>query len=170
MDEQPPAPVVGRPESIPNVQYKILDDADDEDEDADDEAVREAKRRWKSDHPDHTLKEQRRLVATGQIPYEPWMDYMTDPPTTRMRFGSLLPESAVRGDLFVRVDSQPTTLYKFNGESWMEVSKSTTDTYAYDEAYIDYLIGKISAGEYDPELLTDAERGQIESRLKKDLA
>ena len=41
--------------------------------------------------------------------------------------------------------------------------------YAYNDTYIDYLIDRISKGDYDPELLNDAEREQIESRLKRGL-
>jgi hypothetical protein len=46
-----------------------------------------------------------------------------------------------------------------------EVDKALSDQHAYDAAYIDHLIGKISTGEYDPELLSDAERTSIEQRL-----
>jgi hypothetical protein len=35
----------------------------------------------------------------------------------------------------------------------------------YDDNYIKYLIGKIDSGEYDPELLSDKEKEQIESYL-----
>jgi hypothetical protein len=41
-----------------------------------------------------------------------------------------------------------------------------SDQHAWDDAYIDHLIEKISSGEYDPDLLTDAERDRIEERLK----
>jgi hypothetical protein len=61
----------------------------------------------------------------------------------------------------------PTGLYKFNGINWIEVDKELTDQHAYDEAYIDHLIEKISTGEYDPELLSDAERDSIEQQLNK---
>jgi hypothetical protein len=40
-----------------------------------------------------------------------------------------------------------------------------SDQHAYDVAYIDHLISKISTGEYDPDLLSDAERTSIEQRL-----
>ena len=59
----------------------------------------------------------------------------------------------------------PSVLYKFNGTSWIEVDKALNDRYAHDEAYIDHLIAKIDSGEYDPDLLSDAERDQIEQRL-----
>jgi hypothetical protein len=65
----------------------------------------------------------------------------------------------------LRVDQIPSVLYKFNGRNWIEVDKSLTDQHAYDEAYIDHLISKIESGEYDPDLLSDAERDSIERRL-----
>jgi hypothetical protein len=33
--------------------------------------------------------------------------------------------------------------------------------------YIDWLIEKLSAGEYDPDLLTDSEQEQITERIKQ---
>jgi hypothetical protein len=59
----------------------------------------------------------------------------------------------------------PSVLYKFNGIQWIEVDKALSDQHAYDDAYIDHLIAKISTGEYDPDLLSDAERDSIEHRL-----
>ena len=69
--------------------------------------------------------------------------------------------------MFLRVDRLPSALYKYNGANWIEVDKDLSDNYAYDDAYIDHLIVKIDSGEYDPELLSDAERDHIEQRLKK---
>jgi hypothetical protein len=89
-------------------------------------------------------------------------------PTGEMRgFGIRFPNDSTKGDMFLRVDSLPSVLYKYNGISWIEVDKSLTDNHAYDEAYIDHLISKIESGEYDPELLSDAERHSIEQRLEK---
>jgi hypothetical protein len=81
-------------------------------------------------------------------------------------FGISFPESAVKGDMFLRVDQLPTVLYKFNGSNWIVVNKENTDQHAYDDAYIDYLIAKIESGEYDPDLLSNSERDSIEQRLK----
>lgn len=80
-------------------------------------------------------------------------------------FGTSFPEIAVKGDMFLRVDQLPSVLYKFNGIRWIEVDKGLSDQHAYDDAYIDHLIEKISTGEYDPDLLSDAERDSIERRL-----
>jgi Spy/CpxP family protein refolding chaperone len=80
-------------------------------------------------------------------------------------FGTSFPLNPFKGDMFLRVDQLPSVLYKFNGNRWIEVDKSMSDQHAYDDAYIDHLIEKIGTGEYDPELLTDAERDRIEQKL-----
>ena len=67
--------------------------------------------------------------------------------------------------MYLRVDQIPSRLYKFNGRGWIEVDKGLSDQHAYDDAYIDHLISKIESGEYDPDLLSDAERDSIERRL-----
>jgi hypothetical protein len=81
-------------------------------------------------------------------------------------FGTQFPAMANKGDMFLRVDRLPSALYKFNGNIWIEVDKDLSDQYAYDNAYIDHLIEKIDTGEYDPELLSNAERDSIEQRLQ----
>jgi hypothetical protein len=80
-------------------------------------------------------------------------------------FGTAFPTDVNKGDMFLRVDRLPSSLYKFNGTNWIEVDKELSDQHAYDDAYIDHLISKISTGEYDPELLSNAERDSIERRL-----
>lgn len=172
--------------SAPEVKY--IGDADDEepakpllyvspdivvhedDEEDNNEAIKAAQKQWKADNPGKTLKEQRRLLAQGLISHLPWEDYLIQDTDTKFGFGMVFPVDAAKGDLFCRTDGLPTTLFKFNGTKWIEIDKTLTDLYSYDDSYINYLISKISSGEYDPELLTDAERSQIEQRLRKDLA
>jgi hypothetical protein len=60
----------------------------------------------------------------------------------------------------------PSSLYKFNGNTWIQVDKNLSDSYTYDSAYINHLISKISTGEYDIDLLSDAERQQVEQHLQ----
>jgi len=141
-----------------------------------------AERAWKVENPDDTLKRQRHLLANGSIQQLPWQNpefqarvlatqslQADNVPTGNMGevkgFGTNFPLNPKKGDMFLRVDQLPSVLYKFNGNLWVEVDKALTDTYAYDNAYIDHLINKISSGEYDPELLSDAERDNIERRL-----
>lgn len=139
-------------------------DDDESDSNIDRETLREAKSAWKLDNPNSTLKEQRRLLELGKIDELPWMAYL--PKETNNSFGNSLPTEGDKGDMFVLTRTMPTELYKHNGDTWIRVDKQGTNQYSYNGAYIDYLIAKISEGAYDPEMLTDSEREQIELRLK----
>ena len=120
---------------------------------------KQLRRNWKIDHPDDTIKHQERLFEQGKIDQLPWVQTATG-------FGTEFPKHPNRGDTFVRVDYLPNRVYKWNNDKWIEVDKNSADSYAYDDNYIDYLIGRIASGEYDPDLLNDAEREQIEQRLR----
>jgi hypothetical protein len=128
-------------------------------------------RAWKSQNPTDTIKHQRALLDAGKIDHLPWEDLELHPDNhrqgTMLGFGSQFPTEAVKGDTFLRVDRLPSALYKYNGTRWIEIDKKFSDQYAYDDAYIDHLIAKIDSGEYDPELLSEAERDQIEQRLTR---
>jgi hypothetical protein len=148
------------------------------------ERDKQAERDWKANNQDSTLKHYRKLFETGAIDQLPWIpslestvadqvrleaDNVESTPVGRvLGFGSHYPLDAVKGDMFLRVDRLPSALYKYNGSIWIEVDKNLSDTYVYDDAYIDHLITKIDSGEYDPELLSDAERDRIEQKLKLD--
>jgi hypothetical protein len=80
-------------------------------------------------------------------------------------FGTAFPANPGRGDMFLRVDSMPNRLYKWNGTKWIEISKDSTDTYAYDKEYINYLIEKIRSGEYSVDDLSQAEVDRIMNKL-----
>ena len=137
-----------------------------------DEKEKEARRRWKEDNPEDTIHRQEILYKTGKINSLPWheLELQADNELPQHQgevkgFGTAFPSNAGKGDMFLRVDQLPSALYKFNGNQWIEVDKNLSDQHAYDEAYIDHLIEKIASGEYDPELLSDAERDNIEQRL-----
>jgi hypothetical protein len=137
------------PEEAPEVQY--------------------AKRVWKEQNPDDTLKHQRQLLDRGLISELPWMKLVADNvpgKQTNSGFGTEFPKDPGRGDTFVRVDQLPSVVYKYNGTNWMEVDKNLTDSYTYDTAYIDHLIERIASGEYDAELLSETEREQVAQRLQ----
>jgi hypothetical protein len=141
-----------------------------------------AERAWKAENPTDTLKHQRQLLAQGKINQLPWNDadfrvrvfesdlVADNVPTGKqgkmLGFGTSFPSNPAKGDMFLRVDYLPSMLYKFNGNMWIEVDKALSDTHAWDDAYIEYLIDKIGSGEYDPDLLSDAERDSIEIRLR----
>lgn len=137
---------------------------------------KEAERAWKAQNPNDTLKHHRQLLKEGKINHLPWEDpeflkttlgLVPDniPIGRLLGFGTQFPTIAVKGDMYLRVDRIPSALYKYNGNQWIEVNKTLSDQYAYDDAYIDHLITKIDSGEYDPDLLSNAELEQITHRL-----
>jgi len=82
-------------------------------------------------------------------------------------FGNDFPANPQKGDVYLRTDYLPNRLYKFNDKKWIEVDKSSTDVYAYEEAYIRHLIEEIESNRYDADTLTEVEREQIAEYLRK---
>ena len=136
------------------------DDVEVEQESSDE--IKAAMTRWKEQNPDDTLKNQRHRLQRGEIDQLPWLL----PLTNESGFGPEFPQDPHKGDTFVRTDRTPNQVYKFNGTDWIQVDKTVADSYTYNTAYIDYLIEKISHGEYDPDLLSNSEQEQVEQRLK----
>ena len=157
-------PVVFTPE------YQDAMILDNDTEDHEDASVKAAIKQWKTENPDHTIKEERAKLAIGRIQELPWMRLLADnddlgrEPLTG--FGISFPEQAMKGDTFMRVDRMPNVLYKYNGQNWIIVDKSLTDNYTYDDAYIEHLIAQLTSGEYDPDMLSDAEADAIARRVK----
>ena len=161
----------GQPEAT--VEEETIEDSElfawKEEDEGDPE--KRAKRIWKRLNPDSTLKEQEQLFDNNQIDELPWQQYVQASDDdldqyTRADFGTQFPTHPIKGDTFVRVDYLPSRLYKWNGTKWIEIDKDNTDAFTYNEEYIQHLIEKLGSGEYDPELLNDAERAQIEQQLK----
>jgi hypothetical protein len=149
----------------------IADSLDDETNERRLELICE--RTWKKQNPDKTLKRERQLFRAGITHELPWdnaefRSKVLAHASTVRGFGTEFPTIAIKGDMFLRTDRLPSALYKFNGINWIEVDKSSSDHYAYDDAYINYLIEKISTGEYDTDLLSDVERDCIERKLKNE--
>jgi hypothetical protein len=82
-------------------------------------------------------------------------------------FGNEFPKNPAKGDVYLRTDYLPNRLFKYNGIKWIEVDKQQSDTYAYNDKYIWHLINQLDQGKYDPEILTEVEKQQIEEYLKK---
>ena len=82
-------------------------------------------------------------------------------------FGERFPDNPMKGDMFIRTDYLPDRLFKWNGIKWIEVDKNTTDSYTYNQAYIQHLIQKLEAGEYEIEDLSDAEQAQVEQQIEE---
>jgi len=144
------------------IRSGILAEEDDDDEDSPE--LKSAKAQWKADNPRDSLKRQRRLFQVGVIDRLPWLDYLPNAPESG--FGNILPETGNKGDTFIVTWPVPNRLYKHNGDAWISIDRSQQDSYTHDAAYIDYLIQQIDQGIYDPELLSDSERDQIEQRIQ----
>ena len=143
--------------------------AEEFDNESDDE--KQARRLWKDLNPNDTIHRQKELLEQGKITQLPWEELLTAQaddvaPFTDVNFGTKFPNNPSRGDAYIRVDYLPTKLFKWNGVKWIEIDKNVTDTFAYNDEYIDHLIAKIGSGEYDPDLLNPGEREQIEQRLR----
>lgn len=82
-------------------------------------------------------------------------------------FGTGWPARPAKGDLFLKVDSKPNKLYKWNGRKWIEIDRQRIDdTLVYDPVYIDFVIDQVRRGlrEYDD--LSEIEKSQIVARIK----
>jgi len=77
----------------------------------------------------------------------------------------VLPEYGSKGDTFISTTGIPHRLYKHNGTEWINIDNTQQHSYTYDTAYIDHLISQIEKGLYDPDMLNDSERDQIEQRI-----
>lgn len=91
-----------------------------------------------------------------------------DPVTEPVRpasagFGSEFPSSPAKGDMFLRTDFKPSRLFKWNDQQWIQINKNTTDAYAYNDQYIEFLITKLRDREYEWEELTPTEQQQVEA-------
>jgi hypothetical protein len=82
-------------------------------------------------------------------------------------YGNQFPKFSNKGDLFVRTDSVPNKLYKYNGTKWIEVDKNKTDSYSYDDKYIQFLIDKLQSGEYELDQLSATEQDLVAAKLQK---
>lgn len=184
VDLQPPTETVGIPpehwggqdlsklvekktENVEQVQAteETIDDSTDPE--------KQARRMWKELNPNDTIHRQEQLLEQGKISRLPWEEFLIAQADSVEQFGDVdfgtkFPETPNKGDAYIRVDYLPTKLFKWNGVKWIEIDKNITDTFVYNDNYIDHLIAKIGSGEYDPDLLNPSEREQIEQRLRGD--
>lgn len=107
----------------------------------------------KTQLPDANLGLQADNVETSSVP--------------KSGFGIEFPLAPGKGDTFLRVDQLPNRLYKFNGVKWIEVDKSMTDSYSYDEQYIQFLADKLVSGEYELDQLSVEEQELVTQKLKE---
>jgi hypothetical protein len=90
-----------------------------------------------------------------------------DDPVNQIMFGPKFPEYSRTGDIYVRIDTVPHLVYKFNGEKWIKLNKLINTSYLQYIPYVNFLIQKLETGEYDAEMLTDAEQEEISAYLEK---
>lgn len=83
----------------------------------------------------------------------------------KAHFGIAFPDRPEKGELYLRVDYLPSRLYKYNGNVWIEVDKTLTDSYVYNQEYIKFLIAEIDQGRLDPDDISASEREQIAEYL-----
>ena len=82
-------------------------------------------------------------------------------------FGSTWPSNPTKGQLFLKVDTLPNKLYKWNGRKWIEVDIARIeDTLAYDLEYIKWLVNEIKHGRREYEELSEIEQSQIKSYVR----
>lgn len=110
---------------------------------------------------------QMRLAALKELHPELFLLTADTGPGGSTNFGIRFPDTANKGDIFIRVDIAPNRLYKFDGKRWIEINRSMTDSYLHDSGYIKYLISKLDSGEIDIESLTDIERQYIKEYLQE---
>lgn len=153
-------PIPARSVDIINEIVPVVSDNDSADLE---EQEKENIRRWKAEHPETTIKAQRDAYAAGKIDHLPW----NPPPGVSRGFGSVLPNTADKGDTFVLTTNWPSKVYKYNGNKWIEIDKALSDQYVYNDQYIQYLIDSLAQGKVDIDLLTDTEREQISLKLQQ---
>jgi len=85
--------------------------------------------------------------------------------TQKVNFGTTFPEYSAISDIYVRTDSIPHRVYKFNGAKWIDIGRDNSDTYLSNTNYLQHLVEKISTGEVDPDILTEVEMDAIQTHI-----
>jgi len=85
-----------------------------------------------------------------------------------VKSGTEFPPPSNVGMMFIRIDLEPTQLYIFNGNEWDRIDKNILNFGAYSHEYTKALIKRVGNGEYNPELLNEAEKKHIEELLSRE--
>jgi hypothetical protein len=83
-------------------------------------------------------------------------------------FGTQFPSNPLIGQQFLRVDTNPNKLYKFNGNKWILVDRKLNSSYTIDKKLAEYMINALKKGELEWDDLTDAEQNVIKPYLTKE--
>ena len=76
-------------------------------------------------------------------------------------FGNRFPDNPAKADMFVRTDSLPSKVFKFNGNQWIEVDRSFTNTYTR------HLLQRLDDGEVTYDQLTSHEQDQLKKPVAR---
>jgi hypothetical protein len=85
-----------------------------------------------------------------------------------VRSGIEFPLNASLGNMFLGTNSIPSNLFIFNGTNWNQIDKNLLNYTAYSHEYIKTIIKQVGNGEYNPELLNEAEKIHIEELLGRE--
>ncbi len=88
--------------------------------------------------------------------------------TTAPSFGTQFPSNPSIGQQFLRVDTNPNKLYKFNGNKWILVDRKLNSNYTIDKKLAEYMINALKKGEMEWNDLTEAEQNAIKPYLTKE--
>lgn len=81
-------------------------------------------------------------------------------------FGTTWPTNPTKGQLFLKTDTNPYTLYKWNSKKWIEIDRETVDeTLAYDRKYIEFTVNEIKAGRQEYETLSSIQQNQVKAYI-----
>jgi hypothetical protein len=84
-----------------------------------------------------------------------------------VKFGSEYPQSAQKGQMFLKLDVMPSQLYKFNGNKWIMVDKDQNASYTADAKVIQVLINRLQSGEIEWDDLTASEQDALPESIRK---
>lgn len=82
-------------------------------------------------------------------------------------FGSEFPPQAQKSQMFLKLDTVPSQLYKFNGNKWIMVDKDQNTSYTSDAKVMKLLIDKLQSGETDWDDLTPAEQDAMPESVRR---
>jgi hypothetical protein len=86
-------------------------------------------------------------------------DLENDSPVNNTTFGTAFPRNPNAGDKFLRVDTNPNTLYRFDGKNWIAL---------LDEMDAMQLINAVISGDLDMEDLTLQQQQVVKKHIKKE--
>ena len=69
--------------------------------------------------------------------------------------------------MFVRVDTKPHRLYKWNGDEWINVDKNKTDSYLDDIEYLRHVVNELTSGGMSIDELSQSEQDAVTDFLYK---